>query len=268
MSIDHTHGTVMTDVDHEEERQLFERFHASRERRLRNELIERYMGFAAHIALRFSRGRLDDDIRQAAMFGLVKAVDRFDPTHGSSFTTFAGVTIEGEVKRHFRDKTWAVRVPRRAKELHLLVRDAAEHLAAEHGRSPKTDEIAEYLGVERDDVLRGLSATAAYSVGSIEGTVPDDGDHADAERRAPLAVEERGFGDRIDQHLVDRALEVLPERERRIVELRFYGDMSQSEIAAEVGVSQMHVSRLLRTSFRQMREHLAAGRSVESAEQV
>lgn len=247
----------MTDIDPEEELELFRRFRSTGERRVRNEIVERYMGFAAHVATRFARGRLDDDLRQAAMYGLVKAVDRFDPAYGTAFTTFAGVTIEGEVKRFFRDRTWTMRVPRRAKELHLMVRDAGEALASNLGRSPSMDEIAEHLGIDREDVLRGLSATAAYNVGTIDGTTGgDDDDAMSSDRQAPLAVEDAGFDLSVDQHLVEEAMAILDDRERRIVELRFFEQRSQSEIAEEIGISQMHVSRLLRRSFQEMREHL------------
>lgn len=238
---------------------LFTRFRSTGHRRLRNELVERHMGLAAHIAKRFSRGRPDDDIRQVAMLGLVKAVDRFDPEHGAAFASFAGLTIEGEIKRHFRDATWTVRVPRSAKELHLLVRNANDELSSRHGRSPTVDEIARHLGVDREDALRGLAATAAYQVGSLDTSQRhDDDDQPASDRRAVLSADETGFDEAIDRQLVEQLLATLPDRERHIVELRFYDAKSQSEIADEVGVSQMHVSRLLRRSFEQMRAALDA----------
>ena len=240
-----------TDPSGSDENELFVRFRATGARRIRNQIVERHLGLAAHIAKRYSRGGIDDDVRQVAMLGLVKAVDRFDPEHGAAFGSFAGLTIEGEIKRHFRDKTWTVRVPRRAKDLHLLVRNAGEELSTKTGRSPSVDEIATYLGIERDDVLRGLAATAAYQVGTLDTSNGED-DHA-SDRRTALASEESGYRDTVDRHLIDQLLAELPERQRRIVELRFYGDKSQSEIADEIGISQMHVSRLLRKSFEQMR---------------
>lgn len=237
---------------------LFVEFAATRRRSTRNQLVERHMGLAAHIAKRFSRpGGTEEDLRQVAMLGLVKAVDRFDPEYGVPFAAFAGSTIEGELKRHFRDHGWAVRVPRSAKELHLLVRRAADELVQSQGRSPSVDEIAAHLSIDRDDVLRGLSASAAYHVGTIHGSGDGDED-TPIDRIGALATEEAGFEHTMDAHLVDRLLERLPERERHIVRLRFYEQMSQADIAASIGVSQMQVSRLLRASFERMRQWISA----------
>ncbi len=234
--------------------ELFREFVASKSRKLRNQLVERHMGLAAHIANRFRRqGGSDDDLRQVAMVGLVKAVDRFDPEYGAAFSAFAGRTIEGELKRHFRDRSWAVRVPRGAKELHLLVRNGSEELSQRNGRAPTVDEIAAHLQVERDDVLRGLSATAAYNVGTLDGGNDDD---AVGDRQRALAAVDDGYGHIDDRELVVQLIARLPEREQEIVRLRFYERQSQTEIAEMVGISQMHVSRLLRKSFEQMREWL------------
>jgi RNA polymerase sigma-B factor len=244
----------MTDADDE----LFQEFHRTGKRNLRNLLVERHMGLAAHIARRFSpAGARDDDVRQVAMLGLVKAVDRFDPNHGSAFSAFAGRTIEGEIKRHFRDRTWAVRVPRGAKELHLAVRRADDELTQQLGRSPNVTEVADHLGIDRDDVITGLSAGAARSVGSIDAGMDND-DAPAPDRAGMLAEHDTGFVFMEDRQVVTDLLSRLPARERRIVELRFFEEMSQSEIAHEVGISQMHVSRLLRRSFEQMREWLVA----------
>lgn len=236
---------------------LFAEFARTGRRSLRNELIERHMGLAAHVAKRFSRSNVaDEDLRQVAMLGLVKAVDRFDPHHGSSFSSFAGLTIEGELKRHFRDRSWSVKVPRSAKDLHLLVRRTSDELAQRHGRSPSVDEIAEAAAIDRDDVLRGLEATAAYNVGTLD--TGDTDDHRD-DRQPALAAREPGFERTDDRHVIGELLARLPEREREIVRLRFYEERSQSDIAAIVGVSQMHVSRLLRRSFEQMRSWMEDG---------
>ena len=235
--------------------ELFREFAATKSRRVRNQLVEQYIGLAVHIAKRFARpGMGDDDVRQVAMLGLVKAVDRFDPDYGAAFSSFAGRTIEGEVKRHFRDTSWAVRVPRGDKDLFLLVRRATDELSHEVGRSPTVDEVTAHLGVDRDDVLRGLSASAAYRVGSIDGDADDD--QAPTDRVAVLATDDDGFESTVDREVVGGLLGLLPEREREIVRLRFYEEMSQSEIAEIVGMSQMHVSRLLRRSFEQMRAQL------------
>jgi RNA polymerase sigma-B factor len=235
--------------------ELFREFAATRRRSLRNELVERHMGLAVHIANRYRRVNVnDDDLRQVAMIGLVKAVDRFDPEYGASFSAFAGRTIEGELKRHFRDRSWVVRVPRSAKELHLLVRRASDELSHELSRSPTVDEIAEHLQVDRDDVMRGLAASAAYNVGTLDVGVGDDGDETATDRQRALATDDIGFENTENRQVVLELLDRLPEREREIVRLRFYERMSQAEIGEAIGVSQMHVSRLLRRSFEQMRE--------------
>lgn len=240
---------IPNDVDDDE---LFRSLAASGDRRIRNLLVERHTGLAIHIAQRFpsTRGNIDD-LRQVALYGLVKAVDRFDPDHGSQFVSFAGSTIEGELKRYFRDRTWVVRVPRSAKELHLAVRQASEELTQRNGSSPSVDELADYLRIDRDDVLRGLAASAAYRMDTLDS--PHD-DRGGTDRQLTLAAPDDGFVASEDRNLVQDLLERLPPRERRIVELRFFEELSQAEIGERVGVSQMHVSRLLRQSFEQMRE--------------
>lgn len=235
-----------------DELDMFRAYVVSQDRSQRNALVERYMGLAAHIAKRFKRAGCDDDIRQAAMIGLVKAVDRFDPEFGVPFASFAGTTIEGELKRYLRDHTWVVRVPRSAKELHLLVRRASDQLTQTNGRSPSVDEIAGETKLDRDDVLRGLAATAAYDVGSLDNATEDG--FAPTDRSAAISTEEEGFGHAIDSQAVERLLVRLPERERQIVFLSFFEDRSQAEIAEAMGISQMHVSRLLRRSLESMRE--------------
>lgn len=236
-------------MDDTDDRERFHDYARTRDRRVRNELVEAHMGLAVHIAKRYSRRSLDDDLRQVAMIGLVKAVDRFDPDHGAAFSTFAGRTIEGELKRHFRDATWALKVPRSAKELHLDVRRASAELEQRLGASPTVAQIAEHLEVDRDDVLRGLAADAASGVEALDTREPDSA----VDRMDVLAVHD----DEIDQ--VDNVDELsgllghLSERDRRIVTLRFAERKTQSEIAEIEGISQMHVSRLLRRAFETMR---------------
>ncbi len=242
---------TMTDSADPDE--LFEEFRRSGRRSVRNRIVERYMGLAIHIAKRYnvSVGR-DDDIEQVAMLALVKAVDRFDPEVGVPFSAFAGRTIEGEIKRHFRDATWSVKVPRGAKELYLAVRRANDEMSAGLGRSPTVEEVATRLDVGRDDVITGLAAGRARRVGTIDSG-PGDDDVTNA-RRAAVSEDETGFGDFENEAVIEGLLALLPEREREIVRLRFYDDLSQVEIAEIVGVSQMHVSRLLRKAFDQMRD--------------
>ena len=231
---------------------LFVEFRRTGRRGLRNRIVEEHMGLAVHIAKRFnSRAGRDDDLEQVAMLALVKAVDRFDPEMGVPFSAFAGRTIEGEIKRHFRDATWAVKVPRGAKELHVAVRRANDQLSGKLGRSPSVDEVAEHLAIDRDDVITGLSAGTARRVGTIDLGPGDEGAN---DRSSATAVGERGFGDVENEAVVEELISRLPEREQEIVRLRFFEEMSQSEIAERVGVSQMHVSRLLRKSFEILRD--------------
>ena len=157
------------------------------------------------------------------------------------------------MKRHFRDRSGVVRVPRSAKELHLLVRRASDELSHELSRSPTVDEIAEHLQVDRDDVMRGLAASAAYNVGTLDVGV-GDGEETATDRQRALAIDDAGFENAENREVVLELLDRLPEREREIVRLRFYERMSQAEIGEAIGVSQMHVSRLLRRSFEQMRD--------------
>lgn len=235
---------------------LFEEFRQTGRRRVRNEIVERHLGLAIRIARRFHSGiGRDDDIEQVAMVALVKAVDRFDSSFGVSFVAFAGRTIEGEIKRHFRDATWSIKVPRSAKELHLAVRGANDELSLTLGRSPSVAEVAAHLGIDRDAVVTGLAAGEARRVGSIDPRSSDD-DAPASDRTSAMAVRDRGYADVDNDLLVKTLLATLPERERRIVELRFYYDLSQSEIAEQVGVSQMHVSRLLRQVFERLRSEL------------
>ncbi|MFN3256011.1 MAG: SigB/SigF/SigG family RNA polymerase sigma factor [Ilumatobacter sp.] len=242
--------------DLDPELELFREYAATRERSVRNRLVEDYMGLAGHVVKRFSRdGRHDDDLRQVAMVGLVRAVDRFDPEHGSPFGAFAVPVIEGELKRHFRDRSWTIKVSRSAQELHLLVRNAVRELEQLDGRSPGVDRIAQHLRIERDDVVLGLAATSAARVGTLD--VPAGDGAGAADRQAALGVFDRAFIDRENDVVLDDVLRRLPEREREIVRLRFYDDLSQTEIAERMGISQMHVSRLLRQTFEQLRSWMS-----------
>jgi len=234
--------------------ELFEQFRRTGRRSIRNQLVEQHMGLAIHIARSFdSSSRRDADVEQVAMLGLVKAVDRFDPSLGVPFAAFAGRTIEGEVKRYFRDATWSLKVPRGAKDLHLAVRRGVDQLATQLARSPTPDEVAEFLQISRDDVITGLVAGEARSIASIEPKT--DADNGTG-RSIPLATTDRGFGDIDDQSAIADLLATLPDREREIVELRFFEELSQAEIAERIGISQMHVSRLLRVTLDRLRGRL------------
>jgi RNA polymerase sigma-B factor len=176
----------------------------------------------------------------------LKSVERFDPEVGVSFASYAIPTVMGELRRHFRDATWALKVPRRIKDLHVDLGNAVDFLSGERGRPPTPADLAEHLGIRVEDVLEALEAGGAYRAGPL--TTPSDDDEG---RREGIALrdEDMVLAGADDRMLVRQLLSSLPERERTIVELRFYAGLSQSEIAERVGVSQVHVSRLLRTSL-------------------
>jgi len=238
----------------EEIAKLFDQYRDTKRRKIRNQLVEIHIGFAQHVANRFqNRGVGHEDLRQIALLGLVKSVDRFDPTVGAAFTSFAGRTIEGEIKRYFRDATWAVRVPRSAKEMHLLVRRANDELSSTLNRSPSVAEVAAHLDVDRDAVVKALAASAAFSTTPL--AVSGAGDEAAAQdRSARLAETDSALEGTPERLMVEQLIADLAEREQTIVRLRFFDELSQAEIAERVGVSQMHVSRLIRRSLEKMRE--------------
>ena len=210
----------------------------------RNALVAEHMGLARSLARRFSgRGEPLEDLEQVAFEGLVKAVERFDVDRGTSFAAFAVPTIVGEIKRHFRDHTWATKVPRAAKELSTRITATTEVLASQLHRAPTVTELADALGVDGDVVLEALDARAAYRPSSLSTPADRDGGRTLGDS---LAADDRGFS-RVEARLtVDGLLSSLPQRERRILELRYFEELSQDQIAARVGISQMHVSRLLR----------------------
>ncbi len=216
------------------------------------------MGLAHHIARRFSRGGDTEDLEQVALMALVKAVERFDPGRGFAFSTFAGRTIEGELKRYFRDRTWKMRVPRSIKDLRVSVRSTSGELTNSLGRAPTIKEIAAHLEVEPELVVEALGADAARNTESIDAApAGSDGDNP---RVTPELATPGGFSAVEDRDEFEYLLDHLPTREREIVRLRFTERLSQQAIAERVGLSQMHVSRLLRKSLSTMREVLAADR--------
>lgn len=232
----------------------FRTYAARRDRSLRNQLVEEHIGLASHLARRYaSRGVPLDDLRQIALLGLVKAVERFDPGRGVAFSTFAGRTIEGEIKRHFRDATWGMRVPRSTKELHLAVRRATDELGQQLGRSPTVPDVAEHLGISTDQVVEALAAGSAYSPASLQAPRPEEQEQ-NVDRNGAVGAVDPAFVETEHRVVLDDLITALPEREQVIVRLRFYENLTQSEIADRVGISQMHVSRLLRKSLLLMRE--------------
>ncbi|WP_078662321.1 RNA polymerase sigma factor SigF [Streptomyces bicolor] len=221
---------------------------------LRNQLVRMHLPLVEHLARRFrNRGEPLDDLTQVATIGLIKSVDRFDPDRGVEFSTYATPTVVGEIKRHFRDKGWAVRVPRRLQELRLSLTTATAELSQQHGRSPTVHELAEKLSISEEEVLEGLESANAYSTLSLD--VPDTDDESPAVADTLGAEDEALEGVEYRESLKP-LLEDLPPREKRILLLRFFGNMTQSQIAQEVGISQMHVSRLLARTLAQLREKL------------
>jgi RNA polymerase sigma-B factor len=238
-------------------RRKFEEYRDSRDRKLRNELIEAHKSLASHLARRFAnRGEPFDDLLQVAYLGMLKAVERFDPDRNLEFSTFATATVEGELKRHFRDKTWSVRVPRRPQELHLRLGNAINELSQKLHRPPQISELAAELGVSEDGVLEAMEVGGAYRSTSLDAKPADGGESLTLESR--LGANDEGFDLAEHRVVLERLLDELPERERMIVQLRFFEDMTQTEIAQEVGISQMHVSRLLARTLVQLRERLDA----------
>ncbi|WP_327737327.1 RNA polymerase sigma factor SigF [Streptomyces nojiriensis] len=221
---------------------------------LRNRLVRMHLPLVEHLARRFrNRGEPLDDLTQVATIGLIKSVDRFDPDRGVEFSTYATPTVVGEIKRHFRDKGWAVRVPRRLQELRLSLTTATAELSQQHGRSPTVHELAERLGISEEEVLEGLESANAYSTLSLD--VPDTDDESPAVADT-LGSEDEALEGVEYRESLKPLLEGLPPREKRILLLRFFGNMTQSQIAQEVGISQMHVSRLLARTLAQLREKL------------
>jgi RNA polymerase sigma-B factor len=258
--------TVITEVpagmsvDRARTRALFERLAALPEgeqarQRVRDALVEQHLPLVEHLARRFrNRGEPYDDLVQVATIGLIKSVDRFDLERGVEFSTYATPTIVGEIKRHFRDKGWAVRVPRRLQELRLSLTSATAELSQALGRAPTVGELASFLRLSDEEVLEGLESANAYSTLSL-----DAGDSGDDEQMAvadTLGVEDEGLQGVEYRESLKPMLEQLPTREKKILLLRFFKNMTQSEIAVEVGISQMHVSRLLARTLAQLREGL------------
>jgi RNA polymerase sigma-B factor len=232
---------------------LFRRWRRYRDRGARDELIERYLPLARKLARRYVHSSEPlDDLFQVASLGLVKAVERFDPDRGFAFTSFAVPTIVGELKRHFRDTGWAVHVDRRAQELARQVTAAQQEISARTGRSTTIDELALFLEVSQEEILDGLQTAAAYGTLSLDMPAGDEEDGT--ARLDALGDEDQRLAIVDDRATVYAAVRQLPERERKILYLRFGADLTQCEIADRVGISQMQVSRLLRRSLQRLSE--------------
>jgi RNA polymerase sigma-B factor len=229
-------------------------YHRGGDRAAREQVLVELMPLVRSLAARYAgRGEPLDDLVQVGAVGLIKAVDRFDVTRGVEFTSYGVPTIVGEIRRHFRDKAWAMHVPRRVKELSVRLSRVLDDLTTTLGRSPTIAELAEAAAVDEEDVIDALDASHAYATRSLDA--PSAGGDPFAEG---LAGADPGF-DGVDDRWVLRAgLDALDARARRIVELRFFEERTQSQIAAELGISQMHVSRLLRDAMQRMRRSIEA----------
>ena len=228
-----------------------------RRARLRDELVEIHLPLVEYLARRFrNRGEPLDDLVQVATIGLIKSVDRFDLERAVEFSTYATPTIVGEIKRHFRDKGWAIRVPRRLQELKLSLTKATSELSQKNGRSPTVAELAKHLGLTDEEILEGLESANAYSAVSLDA--PDGGDDDSPAVADSLGVMDDALEGVEYRESLKPLLDKLAPREKRILLLRFFGGMTQSQIASELGISQMHVSRLLARTLAQLREGLLA----------
>jgi RNA polymerase sigma-B factor len=232
-------------------------YHRNGDERAREQALVELMPLVRALASRYAgRGEPLEDLVQVGSIGLIKAVDRFDVDRGVDFASYAVPTIVGEIRRHFRDKAWAMHVPRRLKELSLRLSRTLDQLTTELGRSPTIAELAAAAGVEEEDAIDALDSMNAYSTRSLHAPFDDESDDSLSEK---LGAEELGYADVEDGAIVEAGLDALDERERQIVELRFFHELTQSQIASEIGISQMHVSRLLRRALATMRGRIEEG---------
>ena len=236
---------------------LLRRYHEQGDLAARDELIEQYMSLVRSLARRYAyRGEQLDDLVQIGAIGLIKAIDRFDMSRGVELTTYATPNIIGEIKRHFRDKGWAVRVPRGLQELSGQLSKLVEQLTVNLRRSPTIAEIAKEAGVEEELVLEAIESGRAYSSVSLSaGAIGDEDGELDP--LETIGTVEHEYEVSEDRAMLEPGFRVLDERERRILHLRFFEGLTQSQIAAQIGISQMHVSRLIRRALEKIREEIA-----------
>ncbi len=243
------------------DRELLRRYHEGGDLEAREQLIEQHLPLVRSLARRYAnRGEQLEDLVQVGSIGLIKAIDRFDVDRGVALTTYATPNIIGEIKRHFRDKGWSIRVPRGLQELNVRLSQILETLTVELERSPTIPELAKAAGVTEEDVLEALESGQAYSTVSLSapaGHGEDDG----LDPLESLGEVEHEYEVSEDRAVLEPGLDVLDARERRIIHLRFWEGLTQSQIAAQVGISQMHVSRLIRQALGKVREEIATGRS-------
>ena len=243
----------MTDVD---DRTLLRRYHEQGDLAARDQLIEQYMSLVRSLARRYAyRGEQLDDLVQIGAIGLIKAIDRFDVDRGVELTTYATPNIIGEIKRHFRDKGWSVRVPRGLQELNVKLSKLIEEQTIELGRSPTIPELAKVAGVEEELVVEAIESGRAYSTVSLSTGGGQD-EEGEVDPLESLGSEEPQYEVSEDRAMLAPGLKALDERERLIIHLRFFKGLTQSQIAQQVGISQMHVSRLIRRALERIREEI------------
>ena len=239
------------------DKELLRAYHAEGDLAARERLIERYMSLVRSLARRYAyRGEQLDDLIQTGAIGLIKAIDRFDLERGVELTTYATPNIIGEIKRHFRDRGWAVRVPRGLQELNAQLSRIIDELTVQLERSPTVAELAKAAGVADEEVLEALESGKAYSSLSLSGGGSGDDDELDP--LEAIGSEEHEYEVSEDRAILEPGFRVLDERERRILHLRFFAGLTQSQIAQQVGISQMHVSRLIRRALEKIRDEIAA----------
>jgi RNA polymerase sigma-B factor len=243
---------------------LLRRYHEEGDLQAREQLIEQYMSLVRSLARRYSyRGEQLEDLVQIGAIGLIKAIDRFDLERGVELTTYATPNIIGEIKRHFRDKGWSVRVPRGLQELNVQLSRLMEQLTVQLGRSPTIPELAKAAGAQEEEVLEALESGRAYSSLSLSTGSGGDGDE-DLDPLESIGTEEHQYEVSEDRAVLAPGFRVLDERERKILQLRFFDGLTQSQIAQQVGISQMHVSRLIRRSLEKIRDEIAADETTET----
>ena len=245
------------------DRELLRRYHELGDVEAREELIEQYLPLVRSLARRYAnRGEQLEDLVQVGSIGLIKAIDRFDVDRGVELTTYATPNIIGEIKRHFRDKGWSVRVPRGLQELNVRLSQLLERLTVELERSPTIAELAEAADVTEEEVLEALESGQAYTTVSLSAPA-GGGEDSELDPLESLGELEHEYEVSEDRAVLAPGLDVLDERERRIIHLRFWEGLTQSQIAAQVGISQMHVSRLIRRSLEKVRAEIGAERRAE-----
>jgi len=239
------------------DKELLRRYHEDGDLAAREQLIEQYLSLVRSLARRYSyRGEQLEDLVQIGCIGLIKAIDRFDINRGVELTTYATPNIIGEIKRHFRDKGWSVRVPRGLQELNVQLSKLVEELTVQLSRSPTIPELAEASGAEEEEVLEALESGRAYSSLSLSAGPSSDNEES-VDPMESIGSEEPRYEISEEWAVLAPGLRVLDDRERQILHLRFFEGLTQSQIATRIGISQMHVSRLIRRSLDKIREQIA-----------